>query len=235
MHILILGGVGGIGAGMITEARRRFPTAEIHATYHKHTSDNFDTSVIWHEVNICDEAEVETLANQFDELQLLINCVGLLHLDSQLPEKSINQFNPDFFNANIQINALPSLLLAKHFQTVLNRSTLSYFVTVSAKVGSISDNRLGGWMSYRCSKAALNMALKTLSIEWHRTAPNICVLSFHPGTTDTALSKPFQARLPQGQLQTPAQTAHYFFDLLSKLTTEDSGSFIDYAGNKLPW
>ena len=241
MQVLIIGGVGGIGAGMLKELQARYPRAEVHATYHKHTSGtsgtsgNIDTKIIWHEVNICDESQVEALSQKFEQLDLLINCVGLLHQQHQLPEKSITQFNPEFFHANININILPTLLLAKHFQNVLQRSQLSYFVTVSAKVGSISDNRLGGWMSYRCSKAALNMALKTLSIEWHRTVSNICVLSFHPGTTDTPLSKPFQARLPKGQLQTPAQTARYFFDLLPTLTIEDSGSFIDYAGNRLPW
>ncbi|RYV02962.1 short chain dehydrogenase [Shewanella sp. OPT22] len=235
MIILIIGGIGGIGSGMIEEVQSRYLSAKIHATYHKQQPNKQDEEISWHEVNICDESQVAVLSQKFEKLDMLINCVGLLHHNEQLPEKSITQFNPEFFQANININLLPTLLLAKHFQNKLRQSGLSYFVTVSAKVGSISDNRLGGWMSYRCSKAALNMALKTLSIEWQRTASNICVLSFHPGTTDTLLSKPFQARLPQGQLQTPAQTARYFFDLLPTLSTEDSGSFIDYAGNRLPW
>ncbi len=235
MIVLIIGGTGGIGNGILKEARTRYPAAKIHATYHKQQSRKSSDAVNWHEVNVCDENQVLTLSKKIEKLDILVNCVGLLHQESQLPEKSITQFNPEFFQKNININLLPTLLLAKHFQNRLRQSELSYFVSVSAKVGSISDNRLGGWMSYRCSKAALNMALKNLSIEWQRTASNICVLSFHPGTTDTPLSKPFQARLPQNQLQTTEQTAKYFFDLLTTLTKEDSGSFIDYAGNKLLW
>ena len=235
MQILIIGGVGGIGAGMISEACLRYPDADLHATYHLHQPLQQDSNITWHQLNVVDEQEIKALAAQFTQLDLLINCVGVLHQDTQLPEKSISQFDPAFFSANININVLPSLLLAKYFQTALHQDAASHFVTVSAKVGSITDNQLGGWVSYRCSKSALNMALKTISIEWKRTHKNICVLSFHPGTTDTALSKPFQHRLPQGQLQTPAQTAQYFFQLLPTLSTADSGTFIDYAGNKLPW
>ncbi len=235
MRILIIGGAGGIGAGMAAEAGQRYPDAEIHATFHRQPPPESVTNVTWHQLNAVDEQEVKALAGQFHQLDLLLNCVGVLHQDTRLPEKSINQFDPAFFSANLSINVLPSLLLARYFQTALGRSPLSRFVTVSAKVGSISDNRLGGWVSYRCSKAALNMALKTISIEWKRTRKNICVLSFHPGTTDTALSKPFQNRLPEGQLQTPERTAFYFFELLATLSAEDSGAFIDYAGNRLPW
>ena len=235
MRILIIGGVGGIGAGMIAEASLRYPDADIHATYHLHQPLEQSSNITWHQLNAVNEQEIKALATQFSQLDLLINCVGVLHQDTQLPEKSIDHFDPEFFSANININVLPSLLLAKYFQAALHQTSLSHFVTVSAKVGSISDNQLGGWVSYRCSKSALNMALKTISIEWQRTHKNICVFSFHPGTTDTALSKPFQNRLPKGQLQTPNQTAQYFFKLLPTLSTADSGSFIDYAGNRLPW
>ena len=109
------------------------------------------------------------------------------------------------------------------------------FATVSAKVGSIEDKRLGGWFSYRASKAALNMCLKTLAIEWRRSLPNVAVAALHPGTTDTDLSRPFQHNVPSGQLFTPAQSVSYMLDVLDGLNPADSGRFLAFDGEKLPW
>ena len=117
----------------------------------------------------------------------------------------------------------------------LKRSPAGVFAAISAKVGSIEDNRLGGWYSYRCSKAALNMALKTLSIEWQRKCPAVCVVSLHPGTTDTALSKPFQSHVPAASLFSPEKTAGFLVDRLAALRAEDSGSFLAFDGEALPW
>jgi len=106
---------------------------------------------------------------------------------------------------------------------------------VSAKVGSIEDNRLGGWYSYRCSKAALNMAIKNISIEWRRRSPNVCVTSLHPGTTDTRLSAPFQRNVPDGKLFSCDHTAQCLVDVVSRLQLSDSGKFLAYNGEELPW
>jgi len=109
------------------------------------------------------------------------------------------------------------------------------FATVSARVGSIEDNRLGGWFSYRASKAALNMCLKTLAIEWRRTLPNVAVAALHPGTTDTALSRPFQHNVPREQLFTPRQTANYLLNVLDGLEPAQSTQFLAFDGEWLPW
>jgi len=109
------------------------------------------------------------------------------------------------------------------------------FATVSAKVGSIEDNRLGGWYSYRASKAALNMCLKTLAIEWQRSLPNVAVAALHPGTTDTDLSKPFQRHVPEHQLFSPDQSVIYMVNVLQKLKPADSGKFWAFDGELLPW
>ncbi|MDX1321189.1 MAG: SDR family NAD(P)-dependent oxidoreductase, partial [Oceanospirillum sp.] len=130
---------------------------------------------------------------------------------------------------------LPTLLLAQHFSSALKKSTRGIFAAVSAKVGSIEDNRLGGWYSYRASKAALNMALKTLSIEWQRSHKQLCVAALHPGTTDTGLSEPFQKNVPEGKLFTPEQTGHYLLNVLEQLTPEQTGSFFSWNGETLPW
>ena len=102
-------------------------------------------------------------------------------------------------------------------------------------MGSIGDNRLGGWYSYRASKAALNMCVKTLAIEWGRTLPNVAVAALHPGTTDTGLSKPFQRNVPPGQLFAPAQTAGYLLEVLDGLVPANSGQFLAFDGERLPW
>ena len=102
-------------------------------------------------------------------------------------------------------------------------------------MGSIGDNRLGGWVSYRASKAALNMCMKTLSIEWRRTLPNVSVAVLHPGTTDTALSKPFQRNVPPGQLFSADRSVGDMLGVLDRLGQEDSGGFWAYDGERLPW
>lgn len=123
------------------------------------------------------------------------------------------------------VNTLPSLLLAKYFTPKLKRSTAPKFATISAKVGSISDNQLGGWYSYRASKAALNMFLKTMSIEWQRMVKHGTVLSLHPGTTDTALSAPFQTNVPEGKLFTPERVAKDLLGLIEKHPRKIAGRF----------
>jgi len=135
----------------------------------------------------------------------------------------------------MQVNCVPSLLLGKYAGSALKASPQGLFATVSARVGSIEDNRLGGWHSYRASKAALNMALKCLAIEWQRTLPSVRVLSLHPGTTDTNLSKPFQQRVPESKLFSADQTAKYLLKLCREAHSHDSGRFIAWDGSTIPW
>ncbi|GAM62995.1 C-factor [Vibrio ishigakensis] len=166
--------------------------------------------------------------------------MGILHCKHHGPEKSIRQLDSDFFMDNIKRNTLPTLLLAKYFQDKLmpnstNPQTYAKLVSLSARVGSIGDNRLGGWYSYRASKTALNMAIKTLHLEWQRMNRDIAVMALHPGTTDTELSRPFQRNLPDGQLMSAEQGAEHLFTQIANLTLEDSGSFMDFKGQPIPW
>jgi len=192
MNIVIAGGSGGIGGAFVEVLARRPGVDKINATCNSHSSALDHEKVIWHRLDLTDEAAIEDWAAQTDEIDWLINAAGILHTPVQGPEKSIRQIDPAFFLENVSINALPALLLAKHLHGKFRHGRPAVFATVSARVGSIEDNRLGGWFSYRASKAALNMSLKTLAIEWRRTLPNVAVVALHPGTTDTALSKPFQ-------------------------------------------
>lgn len=186
MHILVLGGSGGIGQAMVNKLGETYPEATIHATYKHHRPDTGrDDCVIWHQLDITLEEEIKQLSQNIPQLDWLINCIGMLHTEDKGPEKSLQTLDGDFFLDNIKLNTLPSMLLAKHFSHALKQSNSARFAVISARVGSISDNRLGGWYSYRASKAALNMFLKTLSIEWQRSIKHCVVLSLHPGTTDT--------------------------------------------------
>ena len=148
--------------------------------------------VTWDRLDLTDNAAIRGWAAQLDEIDWLINAAGILHTRAHGPEKSIRQIDPAFFLENMRINAWPVLLPAKHLHGKFRHGRPAVFATVAAKVGIIEDDRPGGWISYRASKAALNMGIKTLAIEWRRTLPKVAVVALHPGTTDTALSKPFQ-------------------------------------------
>ncbi|MRI35085.1 short chain dehydrogenase [Endozoicomonas sp. OPT23] len=235
MNILIIGGSGGIGLAIIQQSLSSYPQATITATYHSQCPEFKHSQLKWLKLDVTSEKDIIELSKHFDSLNMLINAVGFLHSSHHSPEKALSQFDADFFQTNISLNTLPSILLAKHFMAALRSESVTYFVTLSARIGSISDNQMGGWLSYRTSKAALNMAMKTVSIEWKQKLPNCCIVLFHPGTTDTGLSKPFQRNLPAGQLQSPEFTAKSLVEVIRKLRTEDSGRLLDYDGNNISW
>ncbi|CDT58652.1 SDR family oxidoreductase [Vibrio coralliirubri] len=240
LHILVVGGSGGIGFAMVKHLLSelsRFDFLDVHvdATYHSQQPELENNRLSWHKVDATDEADIKRLSYEFDQLDWLINCVGMLHTPDLGPEKNLSSIDPEFFLKNISVNTLPSLLLAKHFTPILRTSDNPKFAVVSAKVGSISDNRLGGWYSYRSSKAALNMFIKTMSIEWQHTIKKGTVLALHPGTTDTALSKPFQTNVPEGKLFESSYVAHQLVDIIRTATPDKSGHFYAYDGEQLNW
>lgn len=233
LNVVIFGGSGGIGSALIKEIRARYPKASIFATWHTSKPDISDA--YWCQVDLSSETQISAFAQGIGEVHWIVNAVGLLHTQDRSPEKTIRDFDADFFRKNMNANVLPTLLIAKHFMKHLRHEGPSVYATVSARVGSIADNRLGGWYSYRCSKAALNMAIKNISIEWKRVLPGVCVTALHPGTTDTDLSAPFQARVPQGKLFSPAKTAAFLVDRLIELSPADTGQFLAYDGSEIPW
>ncbi|TKB55510.1 SDR family NAD(P)-dependent oxidoreductase [Ferrimonas aestuarii] len=234
MNILIIGASGGIGHALALSISERYPEALIHGTYGKHKPHS-NTQIHWHALDLMDNQAITQLCQQFTRLDWVIYAAGVLHQERHRPEKSINQFDSEWGMTSLQINSLAPLLVAKHCQSALKQSLNSKFVVLSARVGSIEDNRLGGWYSYRISKAALNMGMKSLSIEWQRMLPNCGVLMLHPGTVDSRLSKPFQQRLPQGQLQQASDCANALIKVIEDTTAETSGQFLDYRGQTIPW
>ncbi|WP_281647426.1 SDR family NAD(P)-dependent oxidoreductase [Parendozoicomonas sp. Alg238-R29] len=235
MKILIIGGSGGIGLSIVEKCLQHYSAANVIATYNSTSPELEHPRLRWIRLDVTHEESIKKLPDELGSIDILINAVGLLHTIDHKPEKSIKQFDVDFYKLNLHLNAIPSILLAKHFEMSLRSKNNTYYIVLSAKVGSISDNELGGWISYRSSKAALNMAIKTISIEWKQKLPNCCVLLFHPGTTDTQLSSPFQARLPEGQLHSPEVTATALLNIINNSTPHDSGKFISFDGSEIVW
>jgi len=133
-----------------------------------------------------------------------------------------------------RINAIGPALVAKHFLPLLTRERKAMFAALSARVGSIEDNQLGGWHAYRASKAALNMLLKTLSIELARQNPTAICVGLHPGTVDTRLSGPFQRGVPEGKLFSPQKSARHLLNVLDTLSPEQSGQIFAWDGQRIP-
>lgn len=242
LSVAIVGGSGGIGAALIDQLLPRDDVACIHATCRGTPPDRsgsasgmFSDKLRWTMLDATDEPAISAWINELGSVDWLINCVGMLHDGAGQPEKSIRSLDPEHFQRSMQINCLPTLLLGKYALPALRRSPAAVFATVSAKVGSIADNNLGGWYSYRSSKAALNMTLKCLAIEWARSAKNIRVAALHPGTTDTALSVPFQRNVPEGKLFPAEKTARLLIEQIEGLHEHASGRFIAYDGEEIPW
>jgi NAD(P)-dependent dehydrogenase (short-subunit alcohol dehydrogenase family) len=235
MDVFIIGGVGGIGRALIKQLLRQYRQARVHATYYRQLPDHTDPRLTWHKLDVLCEHNIAAISHRFSHMDWVINCVGMLHDDKQGPEKSLASVDPDFFSQNMATNTLPTLLLAKHFTPLVAKSANPKLVTLSARVGSISDNQLGGWYSYRASKAALNMLIKTIAIEWQRSIKHGCVLALHPGTTNTPLSKPFQKNVPESKLFTPDYVAQQLLSIVVDSTPHQSGSFYSYSGEEIPW
>ena len=170
-----------------------------------------------------------------DPPDLVIVASGVLTLaDGTGPERSLKQLDPATMEQVFRLNTIGPALIAKHVLPLLARDRASTFAILSARVGSIGDNRLGGWHSYRASKAALNMLIRNFAIEIGRTHKHASVVGLHPGTVNTPLSEPFQNRLPDGQLTDPKDAARNLLGVLAKLGPSDSGRVFDWSGDRLP-
>jgi len=162
---------------------------------------------------------------------LLVNAAGLLHGPGFQPEKKLGDLNQAQLLATFTANTIGPALLLRHLSPLLDRQR-AVLAMLSAKVGSIGDNRLGGWYSYRASKAALNMLVKTASIEVARTHPQAVLVALHPGTVNSALSAPFNG----AEIGRPAaDAAGDMLRVLDGLPVEETGCFYAYSGDKLPW
>jgi NAD(P)-dependent dehydrogenase (short-subunit alcohol dehydrogenase family) len=165
--------------------------------------------------------------------EIIIDATGFLHDEGQRPEKSLRELDANKLARAFALNATGPALIMKHFLPLLPRDKRAVFATLSAKVGSIGDNRLGGWYGYRASKAALNQFVRTAAVEIVRTHPDAVCVAIHPGTVATGLSGPFaKSGL---EVQTPQEAAGAILACLGGLSSADTGGFFDRSGKPLPW
>jgi NAD(P)-dependent dehydrogenase (short-subunit alcohol dehydrogenase family) len=192
-------------------------------------------------LDVTDEASVSAAAAAVAELtprlHLVLNAAGVLHDDAARvrPEKRLEDVSPAALQSAFAVNAIGPLLVAKHLLPRLRHGERAVLASVSARVGSIGDNRLGGWYAYRASKAAQNQATRTLAVELRRRAPNVIVVALHPGTVDTDLSRPFQRGVDPAKLLSPARAAERLLAVIDSLSLEESGTFWDGERKPVPW
>ena len=203
---LILGASGGIGNAIARKLLQDHQSWRVIGT-HFTTAANFThPNMTWCPLQLNDETAVQKLMSGLTRVDLIINAAGFLSNPEFRPEKTIRAFSQAQLFQSIEANTVPLLLVAKYARSALQGANNPMIVALSARVGSITDNALGGWYSYRASKAALNMLFKSAAIELSRRYKQCHCVLFHPGTTDTPLSKPFQANVPEGKLFTPSGT-----------------------------
>ena len=224
---LVFGSSGGIGGALVKQLERTRRFEEVRS-FARSGSPSFDLT---QEETIQNAALV--LSKQKKTPRLIFVATGFLHDEIYTPEKSLQQIEASHLIRAFAVNVVGPALIAKHFIPLLPRSGKSMFAVLSARVGSIGDNRLGGWYSYRASKAALNQFLRTVAIELKRTRPAAICVALHPGTVDTPLSRPFK-KVGLG-VQAPSAVAAQLVNVMSNLTLESSGGFIDFQGSPVPW
>ncbi len=227
---IVLGASGGIGAAFADLIEGAGRHNVVHRLSRTGASDvRVDLT---DEQSLRDAAAVLHLEQSAPDLIVIAS--GLLHAGDQRPERSMREIDGSWMEQNFRINATGPALAAKHFIPLMPKSGRCIFAVLSARVGSISDNRLGGWYAYRASKAALNMIVRNLAIETQRQRPESIIVALHPGTVDTPLSAPFSAvRQPSGQQAarfTPQQSAAKLLTVLNGLSPNDSGLIFDYDG-----
>ncbi len=242
---LVQGASRGIGAGLVRLLLEREQTvfatsrnpesSEALAALKRRHGDRLHTV----RLDVVDEATVREassiVAEHATRLGLVINVAGLLHEGERGPERRINDIDPAWLHRTYAVNAVGPLLVAKHFARLLQHDERAVLANVSARVGSIEDDQLGGWYGYRAAKAAQNMFTKNLSIELTRRFGKLIVLALHPGTVDTQLSAPFQRGVPEHKLFPVARAAEQLLGLVDGASAADNGAFLAWDGARIPW
>lgn len=223
---VVFGASGGIGMALleVIQAAGRFTHV---VGFSRSTSPS---------IELQDEASLEraaAFAANKGELRLVINATGFLHDEHQAPEKSWRDLNAVNLSRSFALNAIGPALIMKHVLPRLPRSGKAVFATLSARVGSIGDNRLGGWYAYRASKAALNQIVRTAAVEMARRSPDALCIAMHPGTVATSLSAPFATT--GLEVHAPAAAARHMLTVVDQLTAEANGGFFDWRGHPVAW
>ncbi len=233
---VVIGASGGIGNAIAHELAKQPGTIYRCVRNTARIMSPLENSITL-ELDITSEPSVATAANRIARDGVLLDQVfvttGILQDGDIRPEKSLRQFEPDTFMQVMRINTLGPALVAKYFLPLVQRDSPAFFGALSARVGSIGDNRLGGWHSYRASKAALNMIIRNLAIEYRRSHPQLVIAGLHPGTVDTALSAPFQKNVPTDKLFSAERAATALLAVTKTLTPDHSGDCFAWDGTRI--
>ncbi|MFT6989052.1 MAG: NAD(P)-dependent dehydrogenase (short-subunit alcohol dehydrogenase family) [Paraglaciecola sp.] len=242
-NALVIGASGGIGKTLVKKLSESGEYKHVYAVSRTLPASPIE-GVHYHALESEDENFVAQYCQQLKQaggqFSLVVCCIGALHAlgaDNQkiMPEKRLEDIHKDQLNFYFTTNAILPAIWLKHVESLLKGSEPAKLVFFSARVGSISDNNLGGWYGYRASKSALNMIIKCAQIECKRRAKNICLISYHPGTVETELSKPFQSNVPTGKLFTTDFTVSQLLTIIPNLTPENGPHYIDWQGSVIPW
>ena len=227
---VIIGASGGIGGAFEAALIEEGAFDVVHGFARSRSGAQF--------IDLLDEASIAAAAAHVAKgpaPTLVIVATGLLHAGEAGPEKALRELDPSWLAQVYAVNAIGPALVAKHFLPIMPKTGRIVFAALSARVGSISDNRLGGWHGYRASKAALNMLVRNLAIEERRRNDRSIVVTLHPGTVDTALSRPFQTNVQPGRLFDPERAALQLLDVIEELKVTDSGKLFDFEGAEVPF
>ena len=234
MRALVVGATGGLGAALVGQFAND-PRVTHVAAWSRSGLGNGTERVSVARVDLSHEATIIEAARNLGEIDVAIVATGLLHdaATGMLPEKTWRSLDPDVMRRSFEINTIGPALVAKHVLPLLPRVRRAVFAILSARVGSISDNHLGGWHSYRASKAALNQIIRCLAIELAAKRPLAICVGLHPGTVDTGLSQPFQGNVADARLFSPVLSAQHLLRVIDGLTPAQSGRVFDWAGEEV--
>lgn len=236
---LVVGASGGIGAALVRILAARGDVATVYAAARDVGKIASGPKCVAVTIDLGDEYSMALAAASIGAegpLDLVIVATGLLHREPDIaPEKSWRTIDAAAMAEVFRINTIGLALIGKHFIELLRADGRPVFAAISARVGSISDNRLGGWHSYRASKAALNQIMRNFAIELGRRNKGALAVSLHPGTVETALSAPFSGNVPDGKLFSADHSAQCLIDVIEGLDAKDSGGFFAWDGQPVPY